>query len=42
MVDVGFPLVAAGTALSVNELGLRPGARVRPVFKSSSAHLIPA
>src|SRR5438876_557152 len=42
LVDVGFPLVAAVTARSVNELGLRPGARVRAVFKASAAHLIPA
>src|SRR2546426_5576160 len=40
LVDVGFPLVAAVTARSVNELGLRPGARVRAVFKASAAHLI--
>ena len=42
LVDVGFPLVAAVTARSVNELGLRPGARVCAVFKASAAHLIPA
>ena len=41
LVDVGFPLVAAVTARSVSELGLRPGARVRAVFKASAAHLMP-
>ena len=41
IVDVGFPLVAAVTPRSVDELGLRPGARVRAVFKASAAHLIP-
>jgi tungstate transport system ATP-binding protein len=41
-VDVGFPLVAAVTARSVGELGLRPGSRVRAVFKASAAHLLPA
>jgi tungstate transport system ATP-binding protein len=41
-VDVGFPLVAAVTARSVSELGLRPGARVRAAFKATAAHLIPA
>ena len=40
-VDVGFPLVAAVTPRSVDELGLRPGARVRAVFKASAAHLVP-
>src|SRR5439155_786037 len=29
-------------ARSVSELGLRPGARVRAVFKASAAHLMPA
>jgi tungstate transport system ATP-binding protein len=41
IVDVGFPLVAAVTPRSVEELALRPGARVRAVFKASAAHLIP-
>ena len=41
-VDVGFPLVAAVTPRSVDELGLRPGVRVRAVFKASAAHLIVA
>src|SRR5207245_954248 len=40
LVDGGCPLPAAVTARSVNELGLRPGARVRAVFKASAAHLI--
>jgi tungstate transport system ATP-binding protein len=42
IVDVGFPLVAAVTPRSVDELGLRPGTRVRAVFKASAAHLIVA
>jgi molybdopterin-binding protein len=42
VVDVGFPLVAAVTPRSASELGLRPGARVRAVFKASAAHLLPA
>jgi tungstate transport system ATP-binding protein len=42
VVDVGFPLVTAVTPRSVDELGLRPGARVRAMFKASAAHLIPA
>ena len=42
IVDVGFPLVAAVTPRSVDELALRPGARVRAVFKASAAHLIVA
>ena len=41
-IDVGFMLVAAVTQRSVDELGLRPGAAVRAVFKASAAHLIPA
>jgi molybdopterin-binding protein len=41
-IDVGFPLVAAVTPRSVDELGLRPGAPVRAVFKASAAHLVPA
>ncbi len=40
-VDVGFPLVAAVTPRSVDELGLRPGVRVRAVFKASAAHFVP-
>jgi tungstate transport system ATP-binding protein len=42
IVDVGFPLVAAVTARSARDLGLRPGSPVRAVFKASAAHLIPA
>jgi tungstate transport system ATP-binding protein len=42
IVDVGFPLVAAVTPRSVDELALHPGARVRAVFKASAAHLIVA
>jgi tungstate transport system ATP-binding protein len=40
VVDCGFPLVAALTARSVRELGLRPGVAVTTVFKASAAHLI--
>jgi molybdopterin-binding protein len=40
-IDVGFPLVAAVTPRSVDELELRPGAHVRAHFKASAAHLIP-
>jgi tungstate transport system ATP-binding protein len=39
-IDVGFMLVAAVTQRSVDELGLRPGAAVRAVFKANAAHLI--
>src|SRR5262249_32591896 len=42
IVDVGLALVAAVTARSAGELGLRPGSRVRAMFKASAAHLIPA
>jgi tungstate transport system ATP-binding protein len=42
IVDVGFTLVAAVTARSARDLGLRPGSRVRAMFKASAAHLIPA
>jgi molybdopterin-binding protein len=42
VVDVGFPLVAAVTARSVGDMGLRPGTRVRALFKASAAHLMPA
>jgi molybdopterin-binding protein len=41
-VDVGFPLVAAVTPRSAEELGLQPGAAVVAVFKASAAHLLPA
>jgi tungstate transport system ATP-binding protein len=40
LVDVGFPLVAAVTARSVEELGLRAGVAVTAVFKASAAHVI--
>ena len=41
LIDCGFPLVAAVTARSVDELGLVPGVSVIAVFKASAAHLIP-
>jgi molybdopterin-binding protein len=40
VIDCGFPLVAAVTARSVRELGLRPGLPVTAAFKASAAHLI--
>jgi molybdopterin-binding protein len=40
LVDVGFPLVAAGTPRSVAELALSPGTPVTAVFKASAAHVI--
>jgi molybdopterin-binding protein len=40
LVDVGFPLVAAVTARSMEELGLRAGSPISAVFKASAAHLI--
>jgi tungstate transport system ATP-binding protein len=40
LVDVGFPLVAAVSARSVEEMGLRPGAAVTAVFKASVVHVI--
>ena len=40
VVDCGFPLVAAVTAPSLDELALAPGARVTAVFKASAAHLL--
>jgi tungstate transport system ATP-binding protein len=42
LVDCGFPLVAAVTRRSAEELGLVPGARVTAIFKASAAHLLPA
>jgi tungstate transport system ATP-binding protein len=39
-VDCGFPLVAAVTPRSVDELGLVPGAAVTAVIKASAPHLI--
>lgn len=41
VVDCGFPLVAAVTARSVNELTLAPGSRVTALFKANAVHLIP-
>ena len=41
VVDCGFPLVAAVTPRSVDELRLAPGAAVTAVFKASAPHLIP-
>jgi len=41
VIDAGFPLVAAVTPRSVQELGLRPGVRVCAVFKATAVHLIP-
>jgi len=40
LVDCGFPLVAAVTPRSVDELGLVPGAAVTAVVKASAPHLI--
>ena len=40
VVDVGFPLVAAVTRRSVDELRLAPGARIVAIFKASAAHLL--
>jgi tungstate transport system ATP-binding protein len=42
LVDCGFPLVAAVTGRSVDELGLAPGVAVTAIFKASAAHLIRA
>jgi tungstate transport system ATP-binding protein len=41
VVDCGFPLVAALTPRSVEELGLAVGTPVTAVFKASALHLIP-
>jgi tungstate transport system ATP-binding protein len=41
LVDCGFPLAAAVTRRSVEDLGLAEGAPVTAVFKASAAHLIP-
>jgi tungstate transport system ATP-binding protein len=41
LIDCGFPLVAAVTPRSVEELGLRPGVPVTAVFKASAVHLMP-
>ncbi len=40
VVDCGFPLVAAVTRRSIEDLGLADGAAVTAVFKASAAHLI--
>lgn len=40
VVDVGFPLVAAVTRRSIDELGLAPGVPIVAVFKASAAHLL--
>jgi molybdopterin-binding protein len=40
LVDVGFPLVAAVTPRSVQELKLTPGAPITAVFKASAVHVI--
>jgi tungstate transport system ATP-binding protein len=42
VVDVGFPLVAAVTRRSADELGLGPGAAVVAIFKASAAHVLPS
>jgi tungstate transport system ATP-binding protein len=40
VVDCGFPLVAAVTPRSIDELGLTPGAAVTAVFKATAPHLL--
>lgn len=40
VVDCGFPLVAAVTPRSIDELGLVAGAAVTAVFKATAAHLL--
>ena len=40
LVDAGFPLVAAVTRRSLEDLGLAEGSAVTAVFKASAAHLI--
>lgn len=40
-VDCGFPLVAAVTPRSVDELGLAPGVAVTAVFTASAVHVFP-
>jgi tungstate transport system ATP-binding protein len=40
VVDCGFPLVAAVTPRSVDELGLAAGVAVTAVFKATAAHLL--
>jgi molybdopterin-binding protein len=41
LVDCGFPLAAAVTHLSAEDLALAEGLTVTAVFKASAAHLIP-
>jgi tungstate transport system ATP-binding protein len=40
LVDVGFPLVAAVTPRSAQELGLTAGTSVTAIFKASAVHVI--
>jgi tungstate transport system ATP-binding protein len=40
LVDVGFPLVAAVTPRSVQDLHLAPGAAITAIFKASAVHMI--
>ncbi len=40
LIECGFPLIAAVTSRSVDELGLGPGAPITAVFKASAPHLI--
>ena len=40
VVDCGFPLVAAVTPRSVDDLGLTPGVAVTAVFKATAPHLL--
>lgn len=40
LLDCGFPLVAAVTPRSVEDLGLTPGLPITAVFKASAAHLL--
>ena len=42
VVDCGFPLVAAVTPRSAEDLALVPGVAITAVFKASAAHLLPA
>lgn len=40
LVDVGFPLVAAVTPRSVQDLRLAPGTAIAAIFKASAVHMI--
>jgi molybdopterin-binding protein len=40
LVDAGFPLVAAVTRRSLEDLGLVQGSAITAVFKASAVHLI--